>query len=83
MFETWFAAAADSLRGLNGLSQELEKPDDPEGNRLGKSWVKANLCRKYKERHDQPAFVKHMNLTECRTYSRSFRKPFEELKRRR
>ncbi|MFO0866149.1 MAG: DUF4276 family protein [Gemmataceae bacterium] len=82
MFETWFAAAADSLRGINGLPQDLEKPEDPEGNQLGKRWVKASLCRKYKERHDQPAFVRSMSLSECRASSRSFRKLFDELKRR-
>src|SRR5665213_5736 len=29
MFETWFAASADSLRGENGLPADLPKQDDP------------------------------------------------------
>ena len=36
MFETWFAAAADSLRGKNDLPEDLQKPEDPERDRLGK-----------------------------------------------
>jgi hypothetical protein len=82
MFETWFAAAADSLRGKNGLPADLAKPDDPEGNGLGKSWVKKHLPRKYKETVDQPRFVGHMSLTECRGSSRSFRKLVKELEQR-
>jgi hypothetical protein len=79
MFETWFAAAANSLRGKNGLPNELPKPLDPEGEGAGKGWVKKHLPRKYKETVDQPRFVGHMSLTECRDSSRSFRKLIKEL----
>lgn len=79
MFETWFAAAAESLRGKNDLPNDLPKPDDPEGTGLGKPWVRKHLLRKYKETVDQPRFVGHMNLIECRASSRSFRKLCKEL----
>ena len=82
MFETWFAAAADSLRGKNGLPADLTKPDDPERDGLGKSWVKKHLPHKYKETVDQPRFVGHMSLTECTGSSRSFRKLLKELEQR-
>jgi hypothetical protein len=82
MFETWFAAAAISLRGKNGLPDDLPKPADPEGERAGKGWVKKHLPRKYKETVDQPRFVGHMSLTECRDSSRSFRKLIKELQLR-
>jgi hypothetical protein len=82
MFETWFVAAADSLRGKNGLPVDLPKPQDPEGERLGKRWIKQHLKRKYKETVDQPRFVGHMSLTECRDCSRSFRKLVKELEQR-
>lgn len=82
MFETWFAAAAMSLRGKNGLPADLAKPDDPEGVGLGKAWIKKHLARKYKETVDQPRFVAHMSLTECRDSSRSFRKLVKELEQR-
>jgi hypothetical protein len=82
MFETWFAASAASLRGRNGLPADLAKPDDPEKVGLGKGWVKRHLPRKYVEPVDQPRFVGHMSLTECRDSSRSFRKLVKELERR-
>lgn len=79
MFETWFAAAAESLRGKNDLPANLPKPADPEGAGVGKGWVKQHLPRKYKETVDQPRFVGHMSLTECSDSSRSFRKLVKEL----
>ncbi len=82
MFETWFAAAAQSLRGKNNLPNDLPKPNDPEGDGLGKGWVKKHLPRKYKETVDQPRFVGHMSLTECMDSSRSFRKLVKELEQR-
>lgn len=82
MFETWFAAAAASLRGVNGFPNDMPKPADPEANRIGKGWVRALLPRKYKETVDQPRFVAHMSLTECRDASRSFRKLCKELQER-
>jgi hypothetical protein len=68
MFETWFAAAADSLRGKNGLPSDLPKPKDPEAEGIGKGWLKKHLPV------DQPRFVSQMDLNECRSASRSFRK---------
>lgn len=82
MFETWFAAAADSLKGKNDLPGDLSKPEDPEKDGLGKGWLKRHLPRKYKETVDQPRFVGHMSLTECRDSSRSFRKLVKELEQR-
>jgi hypothetical protein len=82
MFETWFVAAAESLRGRNDLLPDLPKPQDPEGEGLGKPWIKKHLPRKYKETVDQPRFVGHMSLTECQVSSRSFRKLVKELEQR-
>jgi hypothetical protein len=76
------AAAADSLKGKNDMPPDLPKPEDPERNGLGKAWVKRHLPRKYKETVDQPRFVGHMSLTECRNSSRSFRKLVKELEPR-
>lgn len=82
MFESWFAASAESLRGVNGLPSDLPKPADPEGEGLGKNWLKKLLPRKYKETVDQPRFVKLMSLEECLDSSRSFRKLVKELEQR-
>jgi hypothetical protein len=82
MFETWFAAAAKSLRGVNGLPVDLPKPADPEGAGIGKTWLRRLLPRKYNEPVDQPRFVAAMDLEECRQASRSFRKLIKELEQR-
>jgi uncharacterized protein DUF4276 len=82
MFETWFAAAAESLRGINGLPADLPKPEDPERDGLGKAWIKKLLPRKYKETVDQVKFVDHMSLSECAASSCSFRKLIKELRLR-
>jgi hypothetical protein len=82
MFETWFAAGAESLRGVNGLPDDLSKLADPETEKTGKGWVKRHLPRKYQEKVDQPRFVGHMSLVECKGSSRSFRKLCNELEQR-
>jgi hypothetical protein len=82
MFETWFVTAAASLRGKKGIPVYVPKPDDPERDGLGKAWVKNHLPLKYKETVDQPRFVGHISLTECRDSSRSFRKLVKELEQR-
>jgi hypothetical protein len=79
MFETWFAAAAASLAGVNGLPGELPVPTDPEGNRLGKPWIRSYLPRKYSETVDQPRFAAKIDLAACRENSASFDKLCREL----
>lgn len=81
MFETWFAACAESLAGENDLPVDLQSPDDPEGNRRGKGWIKKQLPRKYKETTDQPSFVAKMDLQQCRDNSPSFDKLCRELEK--
>ena len=78
MFETWFAASAASLAGVNGLPLDLPLPDDPERNRLGKSWLKAYLPN-YSETVDQPRFTARIDLAQCRVRSASFDKLCREL----
>ncbi|MGL6076034.1 MAG: DUF4276 family protein [Fimbriiglobus sp.] len=82
MFETWFAASAESLRGWKNLPADLPKSADPEGEGLGKPWIKKHLPRKYKETVDQPSFVSQMSLEECAVSSRSFRKLLSVLRSR-
>jgi hypothetical protein len=82
MFEPWFAAAAESIAGYNDLPAGLTTPVDPEGNGLGKGWIKKQLPRKYLERIDQPRFVRRMDFAQCRHHSPSFDKLCRELERR-
>lgn len=82
MFETWFAAAADSLAGVNDLPADLKPVPDPEGRKLGKGWLKKQLGRKYKETVDQPRFTQRLRLADCRTNSPSFDKLCRVLEQR-
>ena len=79
MFETWFAAAAASLAGVNGLPGNLPVPADSEGKRLGKPWIRSHLARKYSETVDQPRFAAKIDLHACRENSASFDKLCREL----
>jgi Domain of unknown function (DUF4276) len=79
MLETWFAAAAAYLAGANGLPTDLPVPSDPEGNHLGKAWLRSHLPGKYSETVDQPRFTARLDLAECRVRSASFDKLCREL----
>lgn len=79
MFETWFVAAAVSLAGSNGFPVDLTAPDDPEGSKAGKGWIKKKLPRKYSETLDQPRFTAKIDLELCRRNSPSFDKLCREL----
>ncbi len=65
-FEAWFLAAAESLRGMHGLPNDLEPPAEPEGIRSAKEWLSDKMPpgRSYAETTDQPAFtaIFDMNL---------------------
>jgi hypothetical protein len=84
MYETWFAAAASSLAGFNGMPGDLEVPAGHEDGQRGKGWVETRLRsvkrnRTYSETVDQPAFSRKMDLGLCHQSSRSFRKLCKEL----
>ena len=53
-YETWFLAAAQSLRGVCGLPQDLEAPVDPESLRDAKGWLAAKMQVPYNEPDHQP-----------------------------
>jgi hypothetical protein len=83
MYETWFVAAADSLRKYLDPGPAAALPDDPEGKRLGKPWIKRHTINgKYSETADQPRFTAAMDLALCRSKSPSFDKLCRELEKR-
>ena len=75
-FEAWFLAAAPSLRGQRGLSERLERPNDPEGPRDCKGWLSARRTdgHTYKPTSDQAALAAILDLQMARENSRSFDK---------
>jgi hypothetical protein len=66
-FETWFLAAAHSLRGKGGLPAEIEPPNDPERIRDAKGWLGARMPNGYNEPNDQPAFAAQFSFDAAQT----------------
>jgi len=80
-FEAWFLAAAESLRGKNGLPANLESPADPEDVRGAKEWLSNRMPpgRSYAETTDQPAFTETFDMNAAR-HSNSFDKCYRDVK---
>lgn len=81
-FETWFLAAALSLRGVCGLPADLEPPIDPESLRDAKGWLSANMRQPYNEPDHQPKLAAAFAFEEAlsnKSFARSFRKLREFL----
>ena len=81
-FEAWFIAAAESLRGQCGLSQELVADPDPESIRGAKEWLSRQMPRnrRYAETTDQPALTAIFDLQAARRAD-SFDKCYREIVR--
>jgi hypothetical protein len=48
-YETWFLAAAKSLRGVCGLPSDLAAPPNPESTRNAKGWISDRMGTAYDE----------------------------------
>lgn len=81
-FESWFLAAAESLRGQRGLSKNLQSPLDPEVVQDAKGWLSQRIesGRTYSETLDQPALAAHFDLDTARRAG-SFDKCYRDLVR--
>jgi hypothetical protein len=80
-FETWFIAAAESLGEYLELTGS-EIPDDVDAAGLKKAWLQQHFRGRYTETIEQPALAARMDLTRCRSRSRSFDKLCRELQKR-
>ena len=80
-FETWFAASAETIFDHLLDPGDLVKILDPEGNRLGKFWVK-DRCPggRYGEVIDQPKLSNRMDLNRAIERSSSFRRLVNRLR---
>lgn len=67
-YEAWFIAAAESLRGQCGLSQDLVADPDPENIRGAKEWLSRRMPenRRYAETTDQAALTAVFNMQAAR-----------------
>ncbi len=66
-YETWFLAAARSLRGLDGLPADLVPPANPEHFRDAKGWLGDRMPGRYDPIRHQSRFSKRMDLDAART----------------
>jgi hypothetical protein len=82
-YETWFAAAAESLTKYLDLPDGFIASESPEAERHGKAWVERHFGgTKYSETQDQPGMTAAMDLALCRRRSPSFEKLCRELEQR-
>lgn len=80
-YEAWFLAAAESLRGVRGLPDNLETPSEPESIRGTKEWLTKHLPsgQKYSPTVDQAALTAQFDLELALERSASFRKLYRDV----
>jgi hypothetical protein len=77
-FETWFIAAAESLRGKFGLPDDLARPAGFETIRDAKGWLSARMQNGYDPVTDQHRFARAFDLVQAQDAG-SFRRFSERL----
>ena len=81
-YETWFVAAAESLKAFLTLGPG-DPPSDPESGGSAKGWIKKRFRQPtYSETRHQPRMTSAMDLTLCRGHSPSFDKLCRDLEMR-
>ena len=82
-YESWFLAAAESLRGHRGLAADLTAPTDCDSIRDAKGWLRdrTTTSERYIPTAHQTSFSDRINLDQARLRSRSFRKLDKEIRR--
>jgi hypothetical protein len=73
-YESWFLAAADSLRAHPDVRDDAVAPANPEGKRDAKRELEKLMLESYKETRHQPKFSALMDLEVAARNSRSFRR---------
>lgn len=66
-YETWFLAAAESLRGCAGLPAGLDPPANPERIRGAKQWLGRQMDASYDPIIHQAAFTARFDLSQAKT----------------
>ena len=73
-YESWFLAAADSLRAHPDVRDDAVAPASPEGRRDAKRELEKLMLESYKETRHQPKFSALIDLKTASKNSRSFRR---------
>jgi Domain of unknown function (DUF4276) len=66
-FETWFIAAASSLRGMRGLPYDLDPPPSPDSFRDAKQWLGSRMNMAYDPVTHQLEFTRKFDLEQARS----------------
>jgi Domain of unknown function (DUF4276) len=77
-YETWFLAAANSLRGHAGLPIDLAIPTDPESIRDAKGWLSERMPHRYDPIVHQLDFTRAFDLGQAKTVD-SFRRLYDQI----
>ncbi len=79
-FEAWFIAAANSLRGKCGLTEDLKSPSNPENIRDAKGWLSARTTSGigYSETDDQSTLAAIFDMSSARKVD-SFDKCYRDI----
>lgn len=79
-FESWFLAAAESLRGKRGLKSDINSPNNPEAIRGAKEWLRHRMQRgkTYSVTQDQPALAALFDFEQARKAD-SFDKCYRDI----
>lgn len=78
-YESWFLAAARSLRGQSGLPVNLQPPPDAESIRAAKGWLSQRMPGKYDPIVHQASFTRAFDMDAARQGSRSFERLFDRI----
>jgi hypothetical protein len=79
-YESWFLAAADSLRAHPDVHNDAVAPANPEGKRDAKRELEKLMLESYKETRHQPKFSALIDLETASKNSRSFRRMIHAVK---
>jgi hypothetical protein len=79
-YESWFLAAADSLRAHPAVRNDAFAPANPEGRRDAKGELEKLMLESYKETRHQPKFSALIDLKTACNNSRSFRRMVHAVK---
>ena len=66
-FESWFLTAAESLRGVGGLPDDLDAPPDPEAIRGAKEWLGRRLPNGYDPIRHQLMLTRQFDIAAARS----------------
>ena len=79
-FESWFLAAAESLRRQRELKDDIDPPKDPEAIRDAKGWLSQQMegSRRYRETRDQSALTALFDFKQARKTD-SFDKCYRDI----